>query len=138
MTASDSTRFEVDKSDEQWRAELSPAQYAVLRQAGTEPAFAGALTDVEDPGLYRCAACRNPLFRSTTKYHSGSGWPSFWEPLTPDAVVLRPDDSHGMVRTEVLCGQCGSHLGHRFDDGPQPTGQRYCMNSIALDLERDE
>jgi peptide-methionine (R)-S-oxide reductase len=131
----DAETFEVTRSDEEWRAELSPEQYAVLRQAGTERAFTGAYTDTEDPGVYKCAACGNALFRSDTKYHSGSGWPSFWEPITPDAVVTKSDTSHGMVRTEAVCGRCGSHLGHVFDDGPQPTGQRYCMNSISLDLE---
>ncbi len=129
------TTFEVTKSDDEWRAELSPEQYAVLRKAGTERAFTGAYTDTEDPGVYRCAACKNPLFRSDTKYHSGSGWPSFWEPISPGAVVTKTDRSHFMSRTEVLCGRCGSHLGHVFDDGPQPTGQRYCMNSVSLDLD---
>lgn len=129
--------FEVTKTDEEWRQELSPEQYSVLRQAGTERAFTGAYTDTEDPGLYKCAACGNPLFRSETKYHSGSGWPSFWEPITAEAVVTKSDNSHGMIRTEVVCGRCGSHLGHVFSDGPQPTGQRYCMNSISLDLEQD-
>jgi len=127
--------FQVSKTDEQWRAELSPQQYDVLRQAGTERAFSGAYTDTEDPGLYRCAACANPLFRSDTKFHSGSGWPSFYAPVTPDAVVLESDRSHFMVRTEALCGRCGGHLGHVFDDGPAPTGQRYCMNSASLDLD---
>jgi peptide-methionine (R)-S-oxide reductase len=129
------TTFEVAKTDEEWREELSPAQYQVLRKAGTEPAFTGAYTDTEDPGVYKCAACGNPLFKSDTKYHSGSGWPSFYEPITPGAVVNREDRSHGMVRTEAVCGRCGSHLGHVFPDGPQPTGQRYCMNSLSLDLE---
>jgi peptide-methionine (R)-S-oxide reductase len=131
----DATGYEVQLSDEQWREKLTPAQYQVLRQAGTERAFTGAYTDTEDPGLYRCAACENPLFRSETKYHSGSGWPSFYEPVTPGAVVEHEDRSHGMRRVEVLCGRCGSHLGHVFDDGPNPTGLRYCMNSLALDLE---
>jgi peptide-methionine (R)-S-oxide reductase len=130
------TTFEVVKTDEEWREELSPQQYQVLRKAGTEPAFTGAYTDTEDPGVYKCGACGNPLFKSDTKYHSGSGWPSFYEPITPGAVVTREDRSHGMVRTEAVCGRCGSHLGHVFPDGPQPTGQRYCMNSLSLDLER--
>jgi len=127
--------FEVDKTDEQWRQELSPQEFQVLRQAGTERAFSGAYTDTEDPGVYKCRACGNPLFASDTKFHSGSGWPSFYEPITPGAVVLTTDRSHFMVRTEAVCGRCGSHLGHVFDDGPQPTGQRYCMNSVSLDLD---
>jgi peptide-methionine (R)-S-oxide reductase len=135
--ATEPTTYEVQKTDDQWREDLSPAQYAVLRQAGTERAFTGAYTDTEDPGLYKCAACGNALFRSETKYHSGSGWPSFYEPVTPGAVVELSDDSHGMRRTEIRCGRCGSHLGHVFDDGPNPTGLRYCMNSVALDLQRD-
>ncbi|MHB8452009.1 MAG: peptide-methionine (R)-S-oxide reductase MsrB [Mycobacteriales bacterium] len=129
--------FEVTKPDDEWRRELSPERYRVLRQAGTEPAFAGAYVDNEDPGLYRCAACGNDLFRSDAKYHSGSGWPSFYEPVRPDAVTTREDRSHGMTRTEALCGRCGSHLGHVFDDGPRPTGLRYCMNSLSLELERE-
>jgi len=127
--------FEVDKTDEQWRQELSPQEFQVLRQAGTERAFSGAYTDTEDPGVYKCRACGNPLFASDTKFHSGSGWPSFYEPITAGAVVLKTDRSHFMVRTEAVCGRCGSHLGHVFDDGPQPTGQRYCMNSVSLDLD---
>ena len=127
---------EVPATDEEWRRRLSPEQYAVLRQAGTERAFTGAYTDTEDPGLYRCGACGNPLFESDTKYHSGCGWPSFTEAVSPDAVELIEDRSHGMARTEVRCARCGSHLGHVFDDGPRDRGgQRYCMNSISLDLD---
>jgi peptide-methionine (R)-S-oxide reductase len=137
MSDTDQT-FEVVKTDEEWRKELSPERYTILRKAGTEPAFTGAYTDTEDPGVYKCAACGNPLFRSETKYHSGSGWPSFWEPITPGAVVTTTDRSHFMTRTEVLCGRCGSHLGHVFADGPQPSGQRFCMNSLSLDLDMDE
>ena len=128
----------VELTDEQWRERLTPEQYAVLRGKGTEPAFTGAYWDAKEDGVYRCAACSAQLFTSETKYDSGSGWPSFWEPLTPDAVQFELDSSYGMVRTEVLCGTCGSHLGHLFDDGPRPTGQRYCMNSASLSLDRDE
>jgi len=106
-----------------------------LRQAGTEPPFSGKLLHNEEAGTYSCAACGAPLFKSETKFDSGCGWPSFYEPLTPDAVDLLVDDSLGMIRTEVRCKSCGSHLGHVFDDGPQPTGQRYCMNSVSLGFE---
>jgi peptide-methionine (R)-S-oxide reductase len=126
----------VELTDEQWRERLTPEQYAVLRGKGTERAFTGAYWDAKDEGVYRCAACSAQLFTSETKYDSGSGWPSFWEPLTPDAVKFEHDRSYGMVRTEVLCGTCGSHLGHLFDDGPRPTGQRYCMNSVSLEFVR--
>ncbi len=123
-------------TDEEWRQRLTPAQYAVLREAGTERAFTGAYTDTEDPGLYRCGACGNPLFNSDTKYHSGCGWPSFTETVSPDAVELIEDTSHSMRRTEVRCSRCHSHLGHVFDDGPRDRGGlRYCMNSLSLDLE---
>ncbi|MBW3653351.1 MAG: peptide-methionine (R)-S-oxide reductase MsrB [Actinobacteria bacterium] len=125
----------VELTEEQWRERLTPQQYAVLRGKGTEPAFTGAYWDAKDTGVYRCAACHTQLFTSETKYDSGSGWPSFWEPLTPEAVRYERDTSHGMVRTEVLCGTCGGHLGHLFADGPQPTGQRYCMNSVSLDFQ---
>ncbi len=126
----------LPSSDDEWKQVLTPAQYDVLRNAGTERAFAGAYTDVEDPGLYRCMACGNPLYRSDTKFHSGSGWPSFTEPIAPDAIEVIEDRSHGMVRTEVRCGRCHSHLGHVFPDGPKDKGGlRYCMNSCALDLD---
>jgi methionine-S-sulfoxide reductase/methionine-R-sulfoxide reductase len=127
---------ELPSTEDEWRAKLSPEQYAVLRQAGTERAFTGEYVDTEDDGLYRCRACGNPLFDSGTKYHSGSGWPSFTEAVSPDAVELIEDRSHGMVRTEVRCARCHSHLGHVFDDGPpEAGGQRWCMNSVSLDLE---
>jgi peptide-methionine (R)-S-oxide reductase len=120
------------KSDAEWKRELTPEQYRVLREAGTEAPFSGKLLHNEEAGTYQCAACGAPLFKSETKFDSGCGWPSFYEPLTPDAVELLSDDSLGMVRTEVRCNACGSHLGHVFDDGPKPTGQRYCMNSVSL------
>jgi peptide-methionine (S)-S-oxide reductase len=123
-------------SEDEWRERLTPEQYAVLRQAGTERAFTGVYTDTETPGLYRCTACGNPLHRSEAKFHSGCGWPSFTEAVAPDAVDLIEDRSHGMVRTEVRCARCGSHLGHVFPDGPPDRGGlRYCINSLAIDLD---
>ncbi|CAN5503845.1 peptide-methionine (R)-S-oxide reductase MsrB [soil metagenome] len=136
-TDPDPSAGRVELSEEQWRSRLSEQQYAVLRKAGTERAFTGAYTDTKDPGTYRCAGCHSELFRSETKYDSGSGWPSFTEPIAPGAVEEHDDSSLGMVRTEVVCGRCGGHLGHVFPDGPGPNGLRYCLNSVSLDLDTD-
>ena len=127
----------IDKSEEEWRRQLTPEQYRVMREKGTERPFTGEYEKTKDKGMYVCAACGNPLFSSDTKYDSGSGWPSFFRPLTGESVRTEEDNSMFMNRTEVLCSRCDAHLGHVFDDGPQPTGERYCMNSVSLKLEKD-
>jgi peptide-methionine (R)-S-oxide reductase len=128
----------IEKSEQEWQAELTPEQYEVLREKGTEPAFTGAYWDAKEDGVYRCAGCGQELFSSDTKFDSGTGWPSFFDPMDSDKVETREDNSFMMRRTEVVCSRCGGHLGHVFDDGPNPTGLRYCLNSCALELDERE
>jgi peptide-methionine (R)-S-oxide reductase len=128
----------ITKTEQEWRESLTPEQYRVTRERGTERAFTGQYWDCHDTGTYRCVACGAELFGSDTKYDSGSGWPSFWQPLNPDNIGEHEDTSHGMRRVEVHCRQCGAHLGHVFPDGPQPTGLRYCINSASLRLDKGQ
>jgi len=128
----------MKKENDEWKLTLSPEQYKVLRECGTEPPFTGKYVNHKENGTYVCAACGNDLFSSDTKFESGSGWPSFWNQVSEDAVEMRVDKSHGMRRTEIICKKCGGHLGHVFDDGPNPTGLRYCVNSLSLDFKPAE
>jgi len=125
----------IQKSEEEWKNELTPEQYQVCRMKGTEPAFTGEYYKTKDPGVYKCAACGNELFESDTKYESGTGWPSFYKPIAEEKVETEDDTTYGMRRTEVMCSRCGAHLGHVFPDGPRPTGLRYCINSVSLKLD---
>jgi peptide-methionine (R)-S-oxide reductase len=128
--------YEVEKSENEWKQLLSPDAFSVLREKGTEYAFMGKYNDFKEKGIYRCAGCGNQLFESKTKYNSGSGWPSFYKPIDENAIEIEIDNSFGMPRDEILCAKCGGHLGHMFNDGPKPTGLRYCVNSISLDFQK--
>jgi len=126
----------IEKTDQEWKQELTPEQFHVCREKGTERPFTGEYTNSKEKGVYRCVACGNELFDSSTKFDSGTGWPSFYQPMQPESVDTETDQSYGMVRTEVKCNSCGAHLGHVFPDGPRPTGMRYCINSVSLKLDK--
>ncbi len=128
----------ISKNEEDWKKELNEEEYHVLREKGTEKPWTGALLENKEKGIYECAACGNALYSSSTKFDSGSGWPSFYDPISKDAVEFEVDKTFGMIRTEVKCANCGSHLGHVFPDGPEPSGQRYCMNSVAMKFKKED
>lgn len=138
VNAAGDTIHQLMKTAEEWKSELTEQEFYVLRQAGTERAFSGDLWDNKEEGTYTCAACGLPLFESSTKFKSGTGWPSYYQPIDPAHIIEHEDRSHGMVRTEVVCARCQGHLGHVFPDGPRPTGLRYCINSVSLDFEADK
>lgn len=138
MKSENTMQDNTNKSEEQWRIELDPETYRVLREKGTERAFTGKFYKNKEAGTYVCRGCGSPLFTSDTKYDSGSGWPSFYDAIDKGVIETKTDYSHGMIRTEIMCAKCGGHLGHLFDDGPNPTGQRYCVNSLSLDFKKKE